>query len=757
VPSSGGTTGSSASATATISYKASDQSYTLSTSGGTITFRPTDLDASLTTDAQLVYMKKSGSTTDTLTLTRPGTTGPVTYQYVGSAFWQHSLVASGSGSGSIDAIAYGVPTPSSAVPVSGRAAYDIALIGARTSSGTPGGIGGTGAVIADFTSGKVFISGTLKDDLTSTLAPFAGLATLASGGNGFSGTFAFEAFEGFRGSVNGRFYGPGAQEIGAAWSANSTSYGTAVGTIMGRKAVLPAENTTISGGVLASSELFTTKAATMLFESSTVVQDSDKPSTIRNQAQSTGVLQINYDAASKAYVLAASDRERGFVNGHVIGLDIHEDETFDPGYDSSLKFVQRSRWFYRSGGPSFGTPYRYRVSELVYGMPTAPNNILRSGLAGYALTFGGSAADSDYNNLVLLRGQGVLRVDLASGGLDLTGNYTFNEDQRIVSIPRISGSGNLTGTGTLSSTSNDLLGTLTLDGIGSYTGNFGGKFYGPMGEEVGGTLSASDSNGSFVGSFAGQKNDAISSAYIDTLQNLTSSTQLRADGLATFSTSNRVVYDPISHSYQFTLSQPYIFGSSVYSFDTSNRDELKSNSERDWYSRSDGLLSTEGYIFKPGAANPILQLTYASFAEFSVVRDDSVHGTEKNYVAFGLQTPDQLVPTSGSATYSGIARGYGRVGNLDAYVDVAGSSSLTADFKNATVRLQLDLATVEARPRNLERLTWTGGISTGGFSAGGHGAFYGPNASEFASVWSISRLDPSNVLDIHGVAIGRKN
>jgi hypothetical protein len=94
-PVAGGNPTTSAAATSgTINYDAAARSYTLSAEGRTLTFLPADIDAAQTTATLTVYKKVAGSTTDTLTLTKPGTEGRFTYTYVGGRV----LAAHGAGS-----------------------------------------------------------------------------------------------------------------------------------------------------------------------------------------------------------------------------------------------------------------------------------------------------------------------------------------------------------------------------------------------------------------------------------------------------------------------------------------------------------------------------------------------------------------------------------------------------------------------------------------------------------------------------------
>jgi hypothetical protein len=158
VTTSGATNTSTQAITASISYNSGNQSYTLSTPNGSITFGPSDIDATQSSPGAVVYSKNGGK--DSLTLTKPGTSGPLTYKYVGGAFWQRSTQNSSTSLGvSIDSIVYGVETQPGNVPTSGKANYDIDLIGARTTTNDLIGLAGTGTAAVDFASGKILVVG----------------------------------------------------------------------------------------------------------------------------------------------------------------------------------------------------------------------------------------------------------------------------------------------------------------------------------------------------------------------------------------------------------------------------------------------------------------------------------------------------------------------------------------------------------------------------------------------------------------------
>jgi len=82
--------------TLSVSYDATSKDYTISVAGRSQTFAPGDINASKSSSSgATVYIKTSGSTTDSLTLTNAGTSGALTYEYVGAGFWQRTVQGAG--------------------------------------------------------------------------------------------------------------------------------------------------------------------------------------------------------------------------------------------------------------------------------------------------------------------------------------------------------------------------------------------------------------------------------------------------------------------------------------------------------------------------------------------------------------------------------------------------------------------------------------------------------------------------------------
>ncbi|BCA60443.1 transferrin-binding protein-like solute binding protein [Sphingomonas sp. HMP6] len=232
-----------------MAYDAIARSYTVSVAGRTQTFSSKSAESATTVQ----YDVANGATTDSLTLTKPGTTGTLTYQYVGGGFWQRQVSGSSSVSGSFDAFTYGVTTPSTGMPRTGAAVYDIALIGTLATAFRlePIALAGSGAMTADFATGMASLSGPISgintvSGITEFRSGFAGGGSIGTGNGAFAGTFTFFGMSGMIGELNGRFYGPSANEFGAVFTTRAgSSVGVsgpggdvAVGAIIGRQGAL---------------------------------------------------------------------------------------------------------------------------------------------------------------------------------------------------------------------------------------------------------------------------------------------------------------------------------------------------------------------------------------------------------------------------------------------------------------------------------------------------------------------------------------
>lgn len=299
--------------TLTFSYDQSSQAYTVQTASRTQTFRPADKDPTQSSAAITTYKRVAGAITDLLTLTNPGSSGSLRYTYVGGGFWQRSVQGASTVDGTFDSFTYGVKTPDTAVPRSGSATYDLDLLGvlARASGGAPYGMSGTGQMTVDFSTNGFSGGGTadLTDPFSGTLAernPFTLNGTVSASANALSGAFVYDP-QGNRyvGGLTGRFFGPAADEFGAAVSAtpqNQAFPGALTAALLGRKSA-GGPVTSLSLLNLATDQTFIPQASVFR----TYIDPATGAGTHGIADEGAALLSLRYVAATKTYELGRND------------------------------------------------------------------------------------------------------------------------------------------------------------------------------------------------------------------------------------------------------------------------------------------------------------------------------------------------------------------------------------------------------------------------------------------------------------------
>ncbi|WP_336977923.1 transferrin-binding protein-like solute binding protein [Altererythrobacter fulvus] len=220
-----------------VVYDASAKRYTITGGGKSQSFGASDRDAAQSNALIDVYVRKSGNTTDSLTMTRPGTSGRMTYRYVGAGFWQRTVESNSAISGTFDAFTYGVETPDANMPHSGKGNFTTDMLGVIAYYDNLVSFSGEGVLGVDFGTGKILLSGEYTTIEPGTGVPhspvaYDGEATLTSNTNEFTGRlFIFPMYN----QLKGRFYGPGADELGAVFVGSDTNI-TIMGTLTGRRA-----------------------------------------------------------------------------------------------------------------------------------------------------------------------------------------------------------------------------------------------------------------------------------------------------------------------------------------------------------------------------------------------------------------------------------------------------------------------------------------------------------------------------------------
>lgn len=236
----------------TISYDAAAKSYTLNQPGRTTSFQAADIQSN--SNGETRFARGTGSTRDYLTIVTTPYSGSVSNRYVALGYAQHNETSTGVQNTDFAAFTFGLESPVSAIPRSGTASWQTDVFGLYDAPGqTPRTVQGAGDLTVNFAKG-LFTTNTFltqSDFLTGASLSGGGIALVGQGTLGSDGNFAGNVtYEGSLGTVagplNGRFYGPGAEEVGAAFHADNGSGITLNGALTGqRKAVATPTNFTL--------------------------------------------------------------------------------------------------------------------------------------------------------------------------------------------------------------------------------------------------------------------------------------------------------------------------------------------------------------------------------------------------------------------------------------------------------------------------------------------------------------------------------
>ncbi|MGR4892172.1 transferrin-binding protein-like solute binding protein [Sphingopyxis sp. LARHCG72] len=754
---------------ATIAYDAGAQAYSVTVGSRTATFLPANIDAAQSNSSITVYTLGTGPTTQSLTITKPGASGRFNYQYVQGAFWQSITDGTATVSGTLDAMTYGFPTADTAVQRSGRAEYVLDFLGARTHGASLVGFSGDGRAQVDLATGVLTIRGSIAYPGGSG-DTFGGEATIAADRNRLTGSFSL-GFD-IRGQISGALYGPHGQEIGASFAGQGVSDPTSIvaGSFLGR------------GGAVAN--LPFNPAAVNVDASGLATQTNAGASSVSNSAARNLPLVANFDSASGKYTLINSDRSIVIAPGETLSFARDTDGLTGRLINSNYSDVKSFEWRETRERGSDRFVYLY---NFITGNQTAAANVPTIGQAGYTLDLIGSVADSNIPGLGEIFGQGTAYIDFGTGAVSASGTT-------IAYNPTSGGSslgGDFSATAQIGSGRNQFAGAFQISGFGSYTGNWAGRFFGAGAGELGASISATSGSGGVVSATLMGKQ----SPDLDTLPRLTELTSPRTfrANSAEMTGSNpfvnrhplTITYDPATQSYSFNTEQYTGFNVPHIDIGPAQLDTARSTASIAVYTPALANDTATVRIFKPGGSNPVLALSYASFATITSapkMLPDVQRTTTLSYL-YGIQTPRLQMPTSGSASYAGIIAGGGSVyqnGTAASY-DLGGTSRFAMDFKAATFTGSLDITGVsmaDASSRQFGIFGISGSIE-GNIGVGGqgsfatangqitganvetnsfNGAFFGPRGVEFGGVFAISQRVPGTVTNqifLEGVTVAK--
>lgn len=501
--------------TISVAYDAASGSYTVTSGSRSQSFRPSDKDAANSSAQLTVFQRTAGDTTDSLTLTNTGTAGAYRYQYVGAGFWQRTVQNGGALSASVDAFTYGVRTPASAVPRTGLGSYAVDLIAVQAYPTEVASLAGNGRLDVDFAGGSIGISGSGRSvglvQGRSLIFDFLGRATIASASNQFTGTMSLSSF-GDSGTLSGRFFGPGAEEVGATFATTSnTSDGAirTVGTITGRKNVTNSD-TLATVATPRSFDLITMPLSYYVDSTTGLVASANAGSRDQNtlgfdrSAGSYTLYGTNFTAAT---LVAAESTARIKTYRVINGTDVSTLKVYVPtGSSGELVLNYSGFGVYSTQTKQFPGQDGFLFRWFSYGLETAASALPRTGTASFSGQLYGNAQRPGASGGYDMRGTGTLDVSFSpGGGGSVTGTLAP------VFTPTGGGAsfdyGKLSFAGQLTSGLNAIDGPITHapGATQNFTGYGFGRLFGPNGEEAALQLS-----GTYKPASGGTPNDQLS-------------------------------------------------------------------------------------------------------------------------------------------------------------------------------------------------------------------------------------------------------
>ena len=333
-------------------------------------------------------------------------------------------------------------------------------------------------------------------------------------------------------------------------------------------------------------------------------------------------LTVSYDAKTNGYTVSTGNQTQTFLPKDITSSDNGETIYAVPGasgsdhltlisttLDSSLALQYVGMGYWQRNAVA-DTKQTVDFSVFDYGLPTSAAAVPRTGSAAYAIdTFGLVTAPGE--DPTAFQGGGQLDVDFAQG---IFNTHSYLTEHALVSGGSTTGGGlELTAAGNLSSHDATFSGSAFYEGsFGSAAGALAGSFFGPSGSEVGATFSGENANGlAVVGSFVGQQDPNLVVGN-HTLTNLTQEqlfytrTYGNSVGQLNWKNSETFTYSPPSSDQAGGL---FTLADKVSSPDANFTKYAKTFGSA-YYGTENVTLS----MFKPGADNTKLALTYASLA-----------------------------------------------------------------------------------------------------------------------------------------------
>jgi len=469
----------------TIAYDAANGSYTITAPHASQTFGMADR-AAASDDARMArYVKTQGTITDSLALTKAGESGILTYRYVGGGIQRRTNTAEGIQNNRLNVFTYGVRTANGAVPGTGTGSFAFDVTGIEAGDQTLIRFDGSGIMNIDFTSATLRGSGLKTSRIPSlngyyvpSQSAFTLDGRLGVGENVLTGSISFSDAPAV---LEGRFYGPAAQEVGATFHGANSRNQMISGVLLGRSGNVASEYETLVDLVTpVSLQLHSTS---IVFTSN--VGTGDYGDVAFGSSGQTELLAAT-DPRSYKYFYDLNDGNRVAAQSGArfttyVPTPGQTYRIYNPGQGNDELALTYTGFGLRDVRIAGSRPMN---EAFVFGLETGFLQLPRSGQASYQGVVHGSALGSGGNaDLFALHGSAAFEFDF--------GRSAFT------------GSMQPTATNTRTQVATDL-GTFTfvnswmpgapgmsnafaadIAGVPGASGRVTGRFYGPQGQEVG--------------------------------------------------------------------------------------------------------------------------------------------------------------------------------------------------------------------------------------------------------------------------------
>lgn len=483
-----------------LAYDAGTDSFTLNAGSEQLVFGPADVKTSASN--LLRYEKVDGDKITQLDLDwgmRSDWTTTPDYVALGQLISRQRTVATGVDRyRSID-FAFGLPSAASAVPRSGKAAYDLTFSGTRSSNATAHllDVGGRGTALVDFGTGQLEISGITSSfnflgggiPGTESMGEVRASGAIVAGENRFTGTFTAKAgaSDTYSGDMTGSFFGPAAEDIGGAlyggagslyYSLAFAGYGlpeTAAGdTLANLKGVTRFRTVRTTINLPASANIDPALAETIIYNADT--------QTYTVSSRSSAGFQFSFDPSNRTAEKDAGDlRAYGVVQPYAAGQVQYSVGIFD-GKTDGIELTYASFMRVHAARVDFaGKVDRESVEYIGFGSFTPPDQLPRSGSATYAGRLFGDVND------------GSKIVASLNGRSDLTANFGTGVLAASLFPNRVGLDGVSTALGRYDFAGSIDAFTAAFNGAwNSGTGSLIGRFYGNAAQEYAAVFSIND-------------------------------------------------------------------------------------------------------------------------------------------------------------------------------------------------------------------------------------------------------------------------